>query len=201
MSESDVNTATAAEPYGPQAPLCCQRMKHLPDRRGSASRQIMPATQRMAFLFYRNSHTRGAILIATPLWAGSTLSSRPESNPPALIDQTLKQRQIWCDFPMKKIDTRYRHPEGHNVIHRRVIQLRQQSGMSCAEPAQIAGAHEMTARKWLQKARQEGDGSLLPAREARWDCLAGYGAAVALNHGYREGDAPGQVFASKSGGV
>lgn len=61
---------------------------------------------------------------------------------------------------MKKIDTRQLHPEGRNEIRRMVIRLRQQSGMSCAELAQIAGVHEMTVRKWLRRAEQEGVGSL-----------------------------------------
>lgn len=61
---------------------------------------------------------------------------------------------------MKKIDTRQLHPEGRNEIRRMVIRLRQQSGMSCAELAQIAGIHEMTVRKWLRRAEQEGVGSL-----------------------------------------
>jgi transposase len=61
---------------------------------------------------------------------------------------------------MEKIDARRLHPEARNEIRKMVIRLRQQSGMTYSQLAQIAGVHEMTVQKWLHKAKQEGVGSL-----------------------------------------
>ena len=68
---------------------------------------------------------------------------------------------------MREIDTRSLHPEARNEIRRTVVRLRQQSGMSTAELAVIAGVHVGTIRKWLLQARQEGVGSLSEKRRGR----------------------------------
>lgn len=68
---------------------------------------------------------------------------------------------------MEKIDTRKLHPEARNEIRRVVIRLRQQSGMTYKQLAEIVGVHEMTVQKWLHKAKQEGVGSLTEKRRGR----------------------------------
>jgi transposase len=68
---------------------------------------------------------------------------------------------------MEKVDTRKLHPEARNEIRKVVIRLRQQSGMTYKQLAEIAGVHEMTVQKWLHKARQEGVGSLTEKRRGR----------------------------------
>lgn len=68
---------------------------------------------------------------------------------------------------MEKIDTRKLRPEARNEIRRVVIRLRQQSGMTYKQLAEIAGVHEMTVQKWLHKAKQEGVGSLTEKRRGR----------------------------------
>jgi hypothetical protein len=48
---------------------------------------------------------------------------------------------------MEKVDTRKLHPEARNEIRKVVIHLRQQSGMTYKQLAEIAGVHEMTVQK------------------------------------------------------
>lgn len=61
---------------------------------------------------------------------------------------------------MKKIDTRSLTPAARDAIRKRVIRLRQQSGMNAAALAAMAGVHPGTVRKWLAWARNAGEGSL-----------------------------------------
>ena len=56
---------------------------------------------------------------------------------------------------MDKIDGRRLKPEGREQLRRMVIRLRQQSGLVCAQLAEIAGVHVRTIEIWLKRAAQE----------------------------------------------
>lgn len=68
---------------------------------------------------------------------------------------------------MERIDTRSLHPEARNELRRTVIRLRQQSGMSCQQLAEIAGVHVVTVREWVARAQREGVGSLTEKKRGR----------------------------------
>ncbi|MGY6275272.1 IS630 family transposase [Methylomonas sp. MgM2] len=67
----------------------------------------------------------------------------------------------------EKIDARKLTVEGRGLLRQMVLRLRKQSGMSCEELAQIAGAHQRTIEDWLRKARLAGEGMLEEKRRGR----------------------------------
>jgi len=68
---------------------------------------------------------------------------------------------------MEKIDARKLAPEGRNELRRLVIRLRQQSGMTAEDLAEVAGVHVSTVKAWLAQAKREGMGSLTEKRRGR----------------------------------
>jgi transposase len=68
---------------------------------------------------------------------------------------------------MDRVDARKLTAEGRALLRQMVVRLRKQSGMTCAQLAQVAGVHVRTVEVWLKRAHTQGAGSLGERRRGR----------------------------------